>query len=337
MSDLAPNTPSLTDRVTPVPVDGSVVAIHPLGDALAFVLGEADALIVRPGAEPARVRLHDGGILCAASDGARLLTGGDDGRIVSTNAAGATASIATDDKRRWIDRIAGGPDNAVAWSAGKQVFLQTPDAAAPRAIELPSSAGGLAFAPKGFRLAASHYNGVSLWFPNARDAAPERLEWKGSHLAVTFSPDGRFLVTAMQEPMLHGWRLVDGKHMRMSGYSSRVRSVAWSTGGKWLATGGSEQCILWPFTGKDGPMGKQPKALSPMNVQLDIVACHPKVDIVALGYSDGLVLLTRIEDGAEILVKKPGESPVTALGFNRDGTTLGFGTEDGEAGTLALN
>jgi hypothetical protein len=38
----------------------------------------------------------------------------------------------------------------------------------------------LAFAPKGVRLAVAHYNGVSLWFPNAQ-AAPEMLEWKGSH------------------------------------------------------------------------------------------------------------------------------------------------------------
>ena len=65
---------------------------------------------------------------------------------------------------------------------------------------------GLAFAPKGFRLAIAHYNGVTLWFPNA-SATPEKLEWKGSHLSVAFSPDGKFLVTAMQEPTLHGWRL----------------------------------------------------------------------------------------------------------------------------------
>ena len=54
--------------------------------------------------------------------------------------------------------------------------------------------------------------------------APELLAWKGSHHEVNFSPDGKFLITAMQEPMLHGWRLADRKHMRMSGYSARVRS-----------------------------------------------------------------------------------------------------------------
>ena len=45
-------------------------------------------------------------------------------------------------------------------------------------------------------------------------------------MAISFSPDGRFLVTAMQEPTLHGWRMVDGKHMRMAGYSAKVRSIS---------------------------------------------------------------------------------------------------------------
>ena len=60
---------------------------------------------------------------------------------------------------------------------------------------------------------------------------------------MTFSPDGKFLVTAMQEPTLHGWRLADRKDMRMAGYTAKVRSMAWTPGGKWLATSGAEQLV----------------------------------------------------------------------------------------------
>ena len=176
---------------------------------------------------------------------------------------------------------------------------------------------------------------MSLWFPNAA-AKPEILEWKGSHLGARFSPDGKFLVTAMQEPTLHGWRIVDGKNMRMAGYAARVRSLDWSLGGKWLATGGSNQLILWPFAGKDGPMGKQPKLLAVMLARAEVVACHPKQDVVAVGYTDGLVLLVRIDDGAEILAKRPGDAPITALAWSEDGAILAWGTEDGAAGVLAL-
>jgi WD40 repeat protein len=150
------------------------------------------------------------------------------------------------------------------------------------------------------------------------------------------SPDGRFLVTSMQEPALHGWRLADRKDMRMSGYSARVRSFEFTAGGKWLATSGSNQLVLWPFQGKDGPMGKTPRILAPAQPQIEVVACHPKQEVVAAGYTDGLVLLVRIEDGAEVLARKGAGAPITALAWSASGTALAFGAEDGEAGVIDL-
>jgi WD40 repeat protein len=185
------------------------------------------------------------------------------------------------------------------------------------------------------RLAIAQYNGVTLWFPNAQ-AAPDMLEWKGSHHHVAFSPDGKFVVTAMQEPALHGWRLVDAKHMRMSGYSARVRSFGWTAGGRWLATSGSDQLVMWPFQGKDGPMGKTPSMFAAFAVRATVVACHPKQEVVAVGFADGTVLLVRVEDGAEVLARKPAGAAVAALAWEADGTLLGFGTEDGSAGVIDL-
>ncbi len=89
--------------------------------------------------------------------------------------------------------------------------------------------------------------------------------------------------------MLHGWRLADAKHMRMSGYSARVRSLGWTADGKYLATSGSEQLILWPFDGKDGPMGKQPRLMAQSEARVAVVACHPRQPVVAVGYADGVV------------------------------------------------
>ena len=121
----------------------------------------------------------------------------------------------------------------------------------------------------------------------------------------------------MQEPTLHGWRLADAKHMRMSGYSARVRSLGWTADGEFLATSGSEQLILWPFDGKDGPMGRQPKLLARQLARVAVVAPHPRQPVVAVGYADGRIVLVRIDDGALIEVAAAGASPVTALGLGR--------------------
>ena len=50
-----------------------------------------------------------------------------------------------------------------------------------------------------------------------------------------------------------------------------------------------------------------------------------------------MVLIVRIEDAAEILAKKPGDAPVTALAWSADGTLLAFGTESGDAGVIDLS
>jgi WD40 repeat protein len=326
---------SVVERIRPVVVGAPVVDAHFLGPTLVFVLGEEALLLVSTDGGERRVAVHGGAILSAAADGKRIVTGGDDGKVVLTEASGEHNVVATDAKNRWIDHVAIAPDGAIAWSAGKTAFVRTAKGD-ERALDVATTVGGLAFAPKGFRLAVAHYNGVTLWFPNAAEAAPELLEWKGSHLGVVFSPDGRFLVTTMQEPALHGWRLADRKHMRMSGYAARVHSMDWVAGGDWLATSGADALILWPFQGKDGPMGKQPRMLAPLPPRVSVVACHPRGEICAVGYGDGTVLLIRVDDGAEILARRPGAGQISTLAWQPRGTMLAFGTEDGEAGLIDL-
>jgi WD40 repeat protein len=333
-SNIRAAIPSVVERTRPAKAAAAVVAAHFLGDTAVFVLGEEALLLLLPHGEARMVAAHAGAILCSAAQDERILTGGDDGTVVATGADGAVSTLATDGKRRWIDHVVSGLDRAFAWSAGKQIFVRSKEN--ERTLEAPSTVGGLAFAPKGLRLAAAHYNGVTLWFPNARNE-PEMLAWKGSHLAVTFSPDARFLVSSMQEPMLHGWRLSDRKDMRMSGYTARVRSFDFTADGKLLATSGANQLVLWPFQGKDGPMGKVPRMFAPAEFQIEAVACHPRQSIVAAGYADGLILLVRIEDGAEILARKGASAPITALAWNASGSALAFGAEDGEAGVVDLS
>ena len=147
--------------------------------------------------------------------------------------------------------------------------------------------------------------------------------------AVTVSPDGASVVTSMQEAALHGWRLRDGQHMRMSGYPVKVRCLSWSAKGRFLCTSGAQASICWPFHYKDGPMGKRPLELGPRQEMVTSVAAHPFEEIAAIGYEDGMILLVRFADGEEVLLRRAGAAPVSALGWEASGLELAFGTEAG--------
>lgn len=334
---MSSSQPSLTQHVAPLEAGAHVTAAHWMGGVLALALGDGSVVLSRDEAAPLRVAAHpEAGILVAAGDGTRIVTGGDDGRVVSVAADGTATELAAAKGGAWIDALAVHPDGGFAFSAGRNVVAHDAKGR-ERVLAAPSTARGLAFAPKGYRLAVSHYNGASLWFPN-HEGAPEFVEWKGSHIDVTWSPDGRFVITTMQENSLHGWRLQPDKgHMRMSGYPAKVRSVSWSADGKWLATSGAEAAIVWPFDSKEGPMGKAPRECGVRPARVSQVAFHPKAPVLAMGYEDGCILLVRFTDASELLVRPATKGgPVTALAWDGRGARLAFGCAEGAAGLLTL-
>jgi hypothetical protein len=185
----APSIASITDKVRALPVGMPVTSICFLGDTAVFVGAEERAAMVNEAREVSKVVIHGGVVLCAASDGKRIVTGGDDGKVVALDAKGEVTVLATDAKRRWIDNVALHPEGAVAWSAGKTAFVRS-GKGEEKTFDAPTTVGGLAFAPKGLRVAVAHYNGVTLWFPNMA-AKPEFLEWAGRRRSSSYIPDSK--------------------------------------------------------------------------------------------------------------------------------------------------
>ena len=320
--------------VAPLDLDGHCIAAVFLADVPHFAL--ADGTIHRLDLGHKTARANDG-LLCATLDltGTRLISGGEDGKVFSTGPDGATAPIA-EAGRKWITSIASGPQGAIAYATGRVAFVRLPDGKV-KEFQHPRSVEGIAFAPKGLRIGVARYNGATLHFP-AADGKPTELEWAGAHTGITFSPDGNFLVTTMQENSLHGWKLSDGKHMRMSGYPSKVKSLSWSARGKWLASSGAPAAIVWPFQGKDGPMGKAPLELGTRgNTMVTCVACHPGDDIAAIGYEDGMVLAARFADGKEVLLRRPGKGAITAMMWDKAERRIVFGSAAGDCGVIDIS
>ncbi|MFT3688557.1 WD40 repeat domain-containing protein [Paenirhodobacter sp.] len=298
-----------------VPV-GAVLA----GAAALSAWGDGRLRIFRPDDPPEVIPLHRGAILslALAPDGA-ILTGGDDGRFIRTRPDGVSETLA-EFARKWVDHVAASATGALACSVGREVHLTEPSGFR-QTFEHPSSVGGLAFDRKGKRLAVAHYGGVTVWSREARRWKPTSLKWAGSHMRVIWSPDDRFLMTAMQENALHGWRLRDKADLRMSGYPAKVAGLAWAGALPWLATTGAEAAILWPFDGMSGPMGRAPLQLCPGGPDLVTAVCTvPGREALFAGLSDGSVLFSEIGEEAEpALVRRGTGSPVTVIAASGSG------------------
>ncbi len=254
-----------------------------------------EGLIVFLESPPKTIKVHQGIISSHfAHDNTAIITGGEDGKVCQTTADGRTELLSKQESK-WINNVAFGPQKIFAFSSSRRTWANVGNGLQELLHE--RSIEGLAFAPKGLRLAVAHYNGVTLHWLSTQ-IPPTTLAWKGAHCGVTFSPDNRYVISTMQENALHGWRLSDNQHLRMSGYPSKVKSWSWSAKGKWLATSGASAAIVWPFHAKDGPMGKTPLELGTRaNAFVTTVSCHPSKEIVAVGFNDGMILCAHFHDG----------------------------------------
>ncbi len=303
------------------------------GGHAAYALGDG-SLVWDDGA---RAEAHDGAILCAARhpSGDGVITGGDDGRLVWSR-RGETQVLA-DLPRRWIDSLTVSvASGLIAFSSGRDAHVLDAKAGEFRRVFAhEASVAALAFDPKGRRLAAATYGGVALWYARIAEQKPVMLRWAGSHVGLIFSPDGRFLVSSMQESALHGWRLADAKDMRMGGYPAKIRSLAF-LGDAWLATSGANGAVLWPFVGANGPMGKQAMEIGWDETALVTrVAGDARGHHLVVGLDDGRIWACHLASEKRVTLKAEKGASICALAVLAGGVAA-WGDEDGGAGLIDM-
>lgn len=208
----------------------------------------------------ARSEVHDGAVLCACvhPSGEGIVTGGDDGKLVWSREGEAVLLAQT--KGQWIDAVAASAESGlIAFSSGRALsVLDVKDPHFRRDFQHERTVSGVAFDPKGRRIAASTYGGAWLWYARIEQQQPTKLAWAGSHLAVGFSTDGAYVVTSMQDNQLHGWRLKDQKNMRMGGLSvqdQELRLHGQGAASGHLGRAGRGAVALRRLQRADGPRG----------------------------------------------------------------------------------
>ena len=286
-----------------------------------------------------QAQAHDGAVLSAAAHPSEegVVTGGDDGRLVWSRVSGS--ETLAEAKGRWIDVVAcSAASGLIAFAAGKEArLIDVKDPKFSASFLHERTVAGLDFDPKGRRLAVATYGGAALWYARIAEQKPQMLKWAGSHVLVVFSPDGRFLISAMQENELHGWKLADGANMRMGGYPSKVKSLTFLDSGKLMATAGAAGAVIWPFGGSTGPMGKQAAEIGfQEGSTVTRVAAVARTPRLAAGLSDGRVWTADLGQGAVQFVKAEKGEPISALAVSPDGRRIAWGDEAGGAGVAEV-
>jgi WD40 repeat protein len=283
---------------------------------------------------------HKGAVLAGAvhPSGEGLVTGGDDGRLVWSREGEGTVELA-DAGSRWIDAVTASPASGlIAFAAGREVGVR--DAADPsfaRTFPHERTVSAVAFDAKGRRLASATYGGARLWWARIADQKPVELKWAGSHIDCAWSPDGKFLFSSLGDNGLHGWRLSDAKDMRMGGYPSKVRSLAFPGKGQLLVTSGAPGAVVWPIAGANGPMGKEAAEIGfEQGRTVTRVAAAEGSGVIAAGGDDGRVWTADLASRGIRMRREPSESPVTALAMSSKAARVAWGDEAGGAGLAEL-
>jgi len=300
-----------------------------------FALGDGSVRFDRE-----RVEAHDGAVLCAAvhPSGEGVVTGGDDGKVIWSRRGEQPVVLATA-KGQWIDAIDTAPATGlIAFSHGRTLaVIDVADVHFRRDFIHERTVSGVAFDPKGRRVATSTYGGAALWYARIEKQQPVKLAWAGSHTGVAMSPDGAFVVTTMQDNQLHGWRLKDAKNLRMGGYPGKVRSVAFLAKGQLMATSGAQGAVLWPFAGSNGPMGREATEIGYDEAALvNLVSARAEHGLLAAGLNDGRVWVAHPAAQGLNFVKAEKGAGIVALSLGPDADQVAWADEDGRAGVAIL-
>lgn len=322
--------------------DGYVIDAIPLETEGLLAVGLADGRLIfrlldkpeMPLSDALPVHEHGLVAMTVGFDKASILSIGEDGTLRKTTRDGEIKTLFQRAGARF-EHMALHDSGLVAISYKKTVLLiQAEGTLKAEWADHPSTVQGLCFDPKGKRLIAAHYGGISSWWVNGEAGQkPDRKNWKGSHLAVAFSPNGKYILTAMQENTLHGWRLPDFSDFQMSGYAQKPKSFAWDSSGRWLATSGAPGITCWDCGGK-GPMGKPPMVLAEQSPDVTIrIAPHPVLPLVAGVTLSGQAFLARLEDERIVWLHTAAmdgtAEEFTCLRWSETGQTLTGGTESG--------
>jgi WD40 repeat protein len=269
--------------------------------------------------------------------GELLATAGQDGKVRVWDATLWQERAALDGGAAWVERLAFSPDGAfLAAAAGKKVRVW--DAAGDLVREFAnhqSTVSDLAW--RGSQLSVAAYGGVRL-YDLADGETKLEFAWKGSPLAIAWSPNGAMLAHGNQDATIHFWYTArPTQPLQMSGYATKVRELSWDYSSRYLACGGSPAACVWDCGGA-GPEGSKPAMLKGHDGPLTAVAWQRRGFLLASAGPEGLVNLWQpANKKGQLVGGDMGAAAASAAAWSPDDKLLAAGGDDGTVRVLKVS
>ena len=303
-------------------VDDAVVALSAAPDGRVAVAGAEGSvtLLSADGSVEHRIELSLGCLTVAWSPcGNRIAVGS----IHGVDVLDAEGAVVGGRHGGWCSSAAWSFDGVrLAAGVGRSAVVLDAEGAEVFSADRDSTVTGVAWINR--RVATAAYGGVHVV---SRGAGPDIMPFTGSLLALAVSPDRRWAASGNQDATLHVWRI--GKRtdeLEMSGYPTKISTLAFSPDSTLLASGGGQDVTVWGFSGQ-GPRGSTPRILRAHDEVVTAVAWSPDGELLAGAAGDGRVAMWRPRRGvpgrplAE-LDSLTRESPATAVGWDAAGRLL---------------
>jgi len=277
-----------------------------------------------------------------------LATGGQDGCVrfwdTATGAQTSEAKLgnAWVEHLGWVGRtVLGEPSSAARpedspylfAAAGKKLVALRPDGSITHTFpDAPKTIAALAIGPSPFDSRPSTYVASACFgqirvFDAVTFAAGKEYTYGNALLALTWSPDGRWLVAGCHDNAVHLWAPAEDLELHMSGYETKLRELSFSRDSKWLATGGGRDACVWDCSGP-GPEGREPLLL-PHQAPVRAVAFQNLHGLLATGAADGEFALWSPTRASPLLVEVRMPAAATKFAWRPDDSLLAVGTEQG--------
>ncbi|MCP4191142.1 MAG: WD40 repeat domain-containing protein [Planctomycetaceae bacterium] len=211
------------------------------------------------------------------------------------------------------------------WNEQREISYESSDHA--------STIADVGWNPDGSGVGVAAYYGISLHVPG-KQSKPRKYSWKGSSLALAWSPDTKYIATGEQDSTVHFWHVKSGEDAQMWGFPTKVLELSWNSSGRWLATGGSDTVVLWDCSGK-GPSGRKPREYQAHTNKLTQLAFQPDGQLLASADTDAFLFLWDPIKHKKIVGGLSLSSPASCMQW-RDGGRLAVGQKDGKVVVLEL-